>query len=196
MKKRLDGLQEPQNLKEEFRPKRNSSVASGNIPKVKEPVRIRLKKLVGGNKSIYLARFSGGRYEYEFLRLYLKPERTTADRDANAETMRLANAVKAQRIVELQNTAHGFSLCTGRSKVSVVEYIRDFAEKKRQKAGGGKRTTAANYLALARQIEDYSGPKTVFRQIDKRYCESFIEFLRSARNRNNGKSLKENTQFG
>ena len=168
-------------------------------PKAKEPIRIRFKDLANGNKSIFLACYRNGRYEYEFLKLYIIPERTAVDKEANAETMRVANAVKAQRIVELQNTAHGFSVSGGRSKMNVIDYIKDFAEKKRINGGGGKRTTAMGYLALARQIEDYSGLKTTFRQIDKKYCSGFIEHLKTVKSRNrknNGLPLSVHTQFG
>ena len=161
----------------------------------KEPIKIRFKKLANGNQSIYLDFYREGRREYEFLKLYTIPEKTTADKEANAETLRLANAIKAQKIVELQNNVHGFSVSSGRSKMNVIEYIKKIAEQKQQKAGGGKRTTAMSYLALARQIEDYSGVKTTFKHIDKKYCSGFIEYLKTAQNRNSGLPLNENTQF-
>ena len=165
----------------------------------KEPIKIRFKKLANGNQSIYLDFYREGKREYEFLKLYLIPEKTAADKDANAETLRLANAIKAQKIVELQNAAHGFSVSSGRSKMNFIEYIKKVAEQKRIQAGGGKRTTAGNYLALATQIEEYSGSKTTFKHIDKKYCSGFLDHLKAAKNRNNGKNnglpLSENTQF-
>jgi site-specific recombinase XerD len=124
------------------------------------------------------------------------PEETSADKKKNAETMLLANAIKAQRIVELQNSTHGFSLCNTRSKINVVAYICDFAEKKQRNAGGGVRTTAMNYMALSTHIKAYSGSKSTFKNIDKTYCMGFIEYLRTVKNRNNGKHLSENTQSG
>lgn len=39
--------------------------------KVKEPVRIRTKKLANGNESIYLDLYKDGDRVYEFLKLYL-----------------------------------------------------------------------------------------------------------------------------
>jgi len=164
--------------------------------KAKEPIKLRTKQLANGNQSIYLDYYKDGRRQYEFLKLYLVPERTLIDKSTNAQTLELANAVKAQKIVELQNTAHGFSVKGGRSKMNVLDYMQDIADKKRIKAGGGKRTTAMGYLALVKQIEDYSGQNTTFKQIDKKYCLGFIEFLKTAKNKNNGLTLNENTQFG
>ena len=164
--------------------------------KAKEPIKLRTKQLANGNQSIYLDYYKDGKRQYEFLKLYLVPEKTPIDKSTNAQTLELANAVKSQKIVELQNTAHGFTVKSGRSKMNVLDYITDIADKKRIKAGGGKRTTAMGYLALAKQIEAYSGKNTTFKQIDKKYCAGFIEFLKTAKNKNNGLPLNENTQFG
>ena len=164
-------------------------------PKAKEPVKVRLKDLANGNKSVYLDSYINGKREREFLKhLYIIPERTAADKVANNETMRTANAVKAKRIVELQNAAHGFRLSATRSKVNVIDYINRLAEKKRIKAGAS--TTAADkYTALCRQIIDYSGKNTTFQDVDKAYCEGLIAHLQKARCKNSDKALHENTQY-
>jgi len=169
-------------------------------PKAKEPVKIRFKKLTNGNQSIYLARWNGDKWEYEFLKeLYIIPEKTPADKDKNTETLRLANAVKSQKIVELQNNVHGFTNSGTRSKVNVVEYIKALAEKKREKAGGGNRGNYQNYLALVYHVEKYSGDKTTFKQIDKNYCAGFLEYLKTATRGNawgDRFPLNPNTQWG
>ena len=143
--------------------------------KAKEPIKMRLKTLANGNQSIYLALFNNGKWEYEFLKLYLVPERTPADKESNAQTLRLANAVKSQRIVELQNNAHGFTGGGKRSKVNAIEYIKTLADKKRIRAGGTERGVFQGYNALAYQLKQYSGDKITFKQSDKTYCEGFIE---------------------
>jgi integrase len=163
--------------------------------KVKEPIRLRTKKLANGNQSLYLDFYKDGQRQYEFLRLYLMPEKSPMDKSTNAQTLVLANAVKAQKIVELQNSTHGFSVKSGRSKMNVLDYITNIADKKRIKAGGGKRTIAMGYLALAKQIENYSGKNTTFKGVDKRYCAGFLEYLKTAKNKNTGLPLNENTIF-
>lgn len=75
---------------------------------VKEPVKIRFKELKNGNQSIYLDIYVNGVREYEFLNIYLKPEKTRADKLWNKEQIRLANAVKAERIISIQNGEFGF----------------------------------------------------------------------------------------
>lgn len=78
------------------------------MAEIKEPIRIRRKKLTNGNVSLYLDIYLNGKREYEFLKLYLIPEKTKADREANRQTLQLANSIKARRIVEVQNGEHGF----------------------------------------------------------------------------------------
>ena len=69
--------------------------------KAKEPVRLRSKKLANGNQSLYLDYYKEGRREYEYLRLYLVPERTPFDKITTAETLRAANAIKAERVTSI-----------------------------------------------------------------------------------------------
>ena len=107
-----------------------------------------------------------GKREYEFLKLYLVPETSSTNKEANKETWKLANAIKAQKIVELQNNRHGFSMGSVRSKVNLIEYVEMLAERKREKSGGDKRGTCMSYLALAYHLKKYGGEKTVFKQID------------------------------
>ena len=75
---------------------------------VKEPVKIRLKELKSGSKSIYLDCYVNGVREYKFLNLYLRPEVSREDKKWNKEQMQLANAIKAQYIIDIQNGEFGF----------------------------------------------------------------------------------------
>ena len=92
--------------------------------KVKEPVRLRLKSLSNGSKSIYLDYYANGKREYEFLKLYLVPEATPDNKFTNIEVLSLANAIKAKRIVAIQSGAHGFSVnYDNRSNADVLNVI-------------------------------------------------------------------------
>lgn len=63
--------------------------------KAKEPVKLRFKTLANGNQSIYLDIYSDGRRRYEFLKLYIIPEITEADKIKNANTLQDAQAIQA-----------------------------------------------------------------------------------------------------
>jgi hypothetical protein len=140
-------------------------------PKAKEPIKIRFKQLSNGNQSIYLDYYSNGKRQYDFLKLYLIPETSQENKAANIEALRLANAVKAKKIVELQNVVHGFSVTGGRSKMNVLDYIQSIAEKKKEKAAKEGRDARSSgyqqYMALHYHVKQYSGNKTTFKQVDK-----------------------------
>jgi integrase len=149
--------------------------------KVKEPIRLRVKKLANGNQSLYLDFYSAGKREYEFLKLYLVPETSAANKEANRETLKLANAIKSKKIVELQNNAHGFSMVGTKSKANLIQYVVRFSEKKQEQAGGVRRGTHQSYLALEHHLRQYSGDKTTFKEVDKKYCMGFIDYLKTAK---------------
>lgn len=49
----------------------------------KEPIRLRQRKMPTGNVSLYLDIYLNGRRTYEYLKMYLVPELTRADREKN-----------------------------------------------------------------------------------------------------------------
>lgn len=61
-----------------------------------------------GNTSLYLDVFTKEGRKYEYLKLYLVPEHTCADKEQNRQTMLLAEAIRAKRTVEIQNDEYGF----------------------------------------------------------------------------------------
>jgi hypothetical protein len=152
---------------------------------------MRFKQLANGNQSIYFDYYKDGKREYEFLKLYLMPEKTPIDKDTNAQTLRLANAVKAKRIVDLQNNAHGFSNGGKHARVNLIDYVQMLAEKKRELADGEERGTYQSYMALQYHLKHYSGNKTTFKQIDKSYCIGFLEYLKTAKTHLTGKQYQK-----
>lgn len=88
----------------------------------KEPVRIRYKNLSNGNKSIYLDIYVDGVRSYEFLKMYIIPEKSRVDKDRNAETRRLAESVKAMRVLDIQSGR--FQLKTkNKERISLLEWL-------------------------------------------------------------------------
>lgn len=142
--------------------------------KAKEPIRIRFKELANGNKSIYLDYYKDGKREYEFLKLYIIPEKNASAKIQNEETLRTANAIKAQRIVSLQNEQHGFSNSGVKGRVNFINYLELQAEK--YEANGSKaygRSVRNTIIHLVR----YAGSNIQIKQVDKRFLLGFIEYL-------------------
>ena len=65
------------------------------------PVHVRTRKIAQGRESIFLDILINGLRRREHLGLYLVAENTRADKIANRATMRIAEEIKAKRLVEL-----------------------------------------------------------------------------------------------
>ena len=129
-----------------------NSIIKRKTVKAKEPIRIRFKKLANGNESIYLDYYKDGKREYEFLKLYIIPEKTASDRTQNEETLRTANAIKAQRVVSLQNSQHGFSSSGVKGRTNFIDYLRHQAEKYDEKGSKAYATSVRNTNRLETSV--------------------------------------------
>ena len=69
--------------------------------KTKEFIHLRSRPAANGRKLLYLDTYSKGQRKTESLKLYLEPERTRADKQKNAETLRYAEEIKALRTLNL-----------------------------------------------------------------------------------------------
>ena len=78
-----------------------------NHTKVKEPIRLRMKSLSNGSKSLYLDIYRDGKRTYEYLKMYIIPETDSNSRRQNQTTMDAANAIKSKRIIELTSNEAG-----------------------------------------------------------------------------------------
>ena len=152
--------------------------------KLKELVRIRFKQLSNGNQSIYLEYYTGdvirkenyvgGKRKYEFLKLYLIPERTREDKAKNEATLALAKAIQSKRIVEVQNDAHGFQN-TNKSRVNLLDYLENIGK---QSAEQGSRNYARTVLNTVRALKLFRGDYIAFRDVDKEFLSEFTDYLR------------------
>lgn len=139
----------------------------------KEPIRLRTKKLSNGNLSLYLDFYRDGKRGYEFLKLYLVPEKTKADKILNDETLRTANAIKAQKIVALQNEEHGFTV-SNKSKVRFIDFMVAQAENYEERGSYAYAQSIRNSIYHLRK---YKGDAVTLRQVDKAYLLGYIDFL-------------------
>ena len=73
--------------------------------KLKEPVRMRFKKLANGSKSIYLDIYVDGKRSYEYLKLYILPELNANIKEQNRTTMAAAEKIKSPK-AESKKTQH------------------------------------------------------------------------------------------
>ncbi|MDE5849137.1 MAG: site-specific integrase, partial [Muribaculaceae bacterium] len=156
--------------------------------KLKEPVRLRAKKLVNGNRSLYLDTYIEGKRSYEFLRLYLIPEKTDSDKTLNAATLKAATAIKAKRILaQIYGKA---DIKTEGGDMTATEWITKIIEKK---SGLGSHSSIRLMRRLMKHLAIHI-PDLLLKDIDRSVCVGFADYLRSATTLNSKKTLSVSTQ--
>lgn len=141
---------------------------------IKEPIKIRRKQLANGNISLYLDIYHNGRREYEFLKLYLIPEKNRADKEKNRQTLLLANSIKAKRIVDIQNGDHGFKSPFA-EEVLFFDYYRNMCEKR---LGTESRGNWGNWRSCLKHLEKYeSNQRITLSQITPKWVQGFKDYL-------------------
>lgn len=154
----------------------------------KEPIKLRMRKMATGNTSLYLDIYLNGRREYEYLHLYLIPEKGKRERDLNRETMRLAEAIRAKRVVDFQNGRFGFE-SGKKAATDFLEYFRKMCKEKREKS----ENTYGTWDGVRQLLEEYCKPGTTFKDIDARWLAGFKRFLGSAESQR-GLPLSQNSK--
>lgn len=142
---------------------------------VKEPIKIRQKKLANGNISLYLDIYLNGKRHYEFLRLYLIPERSRADKEKNKQTMQLANSIKAMRQVEVQNHEYGFKSDYAEQTLFYDYYVA-MTEKRH---GEDSKGNWGNWRSCLKHLEkyDHNLKKLTFADITPKWVQGFKDYL-------------------
>ena len=143
---------------------------------VKEQVKIRYKELKKGGASIYLDCYVNGIREYKFLNLYLKEEKSRADKLWNKEQVRLANAIKAQYIIDIQNGEYGFKDRNRARKLNFITYCEEMAN---EYDSNGQTSCAVLMRSAVKRMVGYKGKNITFNSIDKDFLIGFIEHLNS-----------------
>ena len=161
--------------------------------KMKEPVRIREKRLNDGNVSLYLDMYYMGARKKEGLKLYLVPEVNAAAKLQNRNTLKLAEQIKAERILDIQQ--HGLvnweSVKKGRMTLSawVEKYTKD-----ENGLTPASMRSKRNAQARVEQYLLYIGkPNLALKEVDKDFCKGFIAFLKTCTFNNGKKTLGSTT---
>lgn len=141
---------------------------------IKEPVKLRFKQLKDGNQSIYLDCYINGIREYKFLNLYLRPDTSRENKMWNIEQLRLANAIKAQYIIDIQNGEFGFKDRNRTRKLSFLTYCEDMAA---EYEANGQTSCAVLMRSAVKRMTAYKGKNITFNHIDKDFLIGFIEHL-------------------
>lgn len=161
--------------------------------KMKEPVRIREKRLNNGNVSLYLDMYYMGARKKEGLKLYLVPEVNAAAKLQNRNTLKLAEQIKAERILDIQQ--HGLvnweNVKKGRMTLSA--WVEKYAAEENGLTPASMRSKR-NAQARVEQYLLYIGkPNLALKEVDKDFCKGFIAFLKTCTFNNGKKTLGSTT---
>lgn len=148
----------------------------GEDGSIKEPIKLRFKQLKDGNQSIYLDCYVNGIREYKFLNLYLRPDTSRENKMWNKEQLRLANAIKAQYIIDIQNGEFGFKDRNRTRKLNFLTYCEDMAA---EYEANGQTSCAVLMRSAVKRMTAYKGKNITFNHIDKEFLIGFIEYLNS-----------------
>ena len=140
--------------------------------KVKEPIRLRMKELADGSKSLYLDMYRNGKRTYEYLKMYIIPETNHFARNQNEMTMIAANAIKSKRILQLTSGEAGIA---HREKIYLLNWMDTYKEnqEKRGKKDGNQ------IKVTIRILKDFAGEDVTMDQIDKSFCQDYLDYLQT-----------------
>ena len=141
----------------------------------KEPIRLRKRKTSKGMTSLYLDIYLNGKRSYEFLKLYLVPEKSREDKRKNAETMKFAEAIRSKRIVELQNGEYGFK-SQFKEDTLFFDYYEALCAKRFQTEDS--KGNWGNWRSCMKHLEKYEpNRKITFAEITPQWVQGFKDYL-------------------
>ena len=152
----------------------------------KEPVRLREKELANGVRSLYLDIYVNGKRSYEFLKLYLIPETNPQAKAQNENTMRAANTIKLNRILEITNNKAGLKNTSIRAKMLLKDWMETFRQAQEQKGVKDQKLIHNTVHALTAY-----NINVAMRDVNRDYIIGLTNFLRNDYRSPRGKKLKD-----
>lgn len=159
--------------------------------KLKEPVRMRFKKLSDGSKSIYLDIYVDGKRSYEYLKLYILPELNANIKEQNRTTMAAAEKIKSLRIIQLTEDKASLRHVSKRAGILVSDWLDTYKEDREKNGARGMKIVGQ----LKRVLELYRKGARM-KDVNKEFLLGFIDFLRNDYRTPKGTPAAPFTQWG
>jgi integrase len=125
-------------------------------------------------------------YEYLDLFLHIKPK-TTIEKQENKQNLELAKNIKSKRELEIKNNEYGF-LTKSKSNSDFISYFKKLTEERLASLGN-----YGNWDSTLKHLENYSGGKVLFKNIDENFCKGFQEHLTKTVKKKNGENLSSSS---
>lgn len=165
--------------------------------KDRSSITLRQRTLPSGRTTLYLDIICNGRRKVESLKLFLVPETSRADKQKNKETLKLAEAIRAKRVVEVRNREFGFKSDYAED-TNFHDYYVAITEKR---LGAESMGNWGNWRSCLKHLEKYDPDlkKLSFADIDREWVQGFRDYLeREAcdhRQRINDRPLSRNSRL-
>lgn len=164
--------------------------------KAKEPVRIRERKLRDGNISLYLDIYSKGVRKVESLGLYIVPELTPLEKEQNRQARSVAEKVKSERIIAIQNYGIGQFEKIKRIGMTLLDWMNQYADSNPNLS----KSTIRGRRECAARVKDYleENVQVTFKlaNVDADFCRNFLAYLKTAPNKSKTTEQVAITQGG
>lgn len=143
--------------------------------KDRSSITLRQRTLPSGRTTLYLDIICNGQRKVESLKLFLIPETSRADKQKNKETLKLAEAIRAKRVVEVQNKEFGFKSDYA-EETNFYDYYVAITEKR---LGSDSRGNWGNWRSCLKHLEKYDPnlKKRTFADIDQEWVQGFRDYL-------------------
>ena len=136
--------------------------------------------------------YKGARKE-EGLQLYLVPEINANAKMQNANTRKLAEQIKAQRILDIQKNGLVNWDSVKQTRLTLSGWVDKYTK---EECGLTQESMRSKRNAQAR-VEEYlkyiGKPNILLKEVDKEFCKGFIAFLKTCTFNNGKKTLSQTT---
>jgi len=126
---------------------------------------LRKKKLKRGEYSLYLDFYENGKRRYEFLNLKLGKYK-----DSNKEILKLADSIKAKRLLEIQSGEHGF-VSPYKKKLDFVIFFENEVN--------SRPPDRTSWQCTLKKLTTFTGGRVAFNAINDDWLTRFQVFLLS-----------------
>jgi len=148
------------------------------------------KRNQGGKTSLYLDYYHKGKRKTEYLKLYLEPNpKTKDDKEVNKKTLQLAETIRAQRQIEIQNGVYGFR-DNEKQKASFTNYIELLTEKRKDSLGN-----YGNWDSMLKHLQSYIPMDVTFAEVDMKFVQGFKEYLDKEAKTKSDQNLSQNSKY-
>ncbi len=158
---------------------------------LKEPVKLRYRKLKDGNKSLYLDIYWNGVRTYDFLFLYLVPEIDEFAQRQNQIILEKAIKSKAQKTLYLLKGYEQVNNSTPTQRVRqkqprktglrLLDFVQRYAEERKKPGQTINEGRCGSVLTIKRHLETFGAKNKMLEDVDTEFCKNFIDYLKNAK---------------